>query len=166
MRTKLMAALFSAAIFSAGSASAATENFPYSYAYQGKSNYQFVTGEINFYDNGKFITLGDMQAEGVWEDAWKWVKKYFPLARKVGTIAELIMEVGMPAFHYISDHLAESEITANCNWFYEDYDYWNGDMTDEEKFEYEGSANYDDHEQLSDEEWWALKDFCYEHRPR
>jgi len=159
-----MAALFSAALFSAGSASAATENFPYSYDYQGKSNYQFVTGEINFYDNGKFITLGDMQAEGVWEDAWRWVKKIFPWGRTVATIVEFIREFGIPAMHYLSEQLDEAEITSNCYFFYEYEDYLDGYHDDPES--YEGSQDHMDHEELTDEEYYALKDFCHEHRPR
>jgi len=167
MKTKLIAAAFSAAIFSAGTASAVNGNFSYSPGLQGGLNHhhQITSDEFDFlYENG-FITPEGMHPEG-WEDAWRWVKKFFPHARAVSTIVGFIKEYGIPAMQYLAEHMRKSEITANCEWFYEDEDYWYGEMSEEEAWDYEVSENYEFHAELTDAEWDALQDFCHEQRPR
>jgi len=79
---------------------------------------------------------------------------------------EVIREYGIPAFEYIKKELEESEITWNCERFYEYEDYWDGYMDDEDKWEYEESADFEDHEALTKEQYNELRDFCHEHRPR
>jgi len=162
MKTKLMAALFSASLFGAGTASAKTEN---NYVLNSHNwNYKTITNETGFFSGENLMISGDIQAESVnWTLIWN---KLIPGVGNVLTIAYIINEYGIPAFVYIGAQLDESQITNTCDIFYEYQDYLDGEMSDYDEEGYKDSSDFKGHEELSGDEYYELRDFCYDKRPR
>jgi len=162
MKSKLMVALFSVVLFSTGAVNAATRDFSYQNILLGDSSYHVMAGGTGLGADDGLGRPGDVQANEV----PSWLKKLFPWISGAYTFVEIMKEYGIPAFDYVRDKFSEWEITSNCNFFYQYEDYLDGEMDDEEKEDYEGSMDFEDHEALSSDEYSELKDFCHANRPR
>jgi len=163
MKTKLMAVLFSATLFSAGSASAAADNFSYSNNWVSDSNYRVTLSQYGI--SSEYSSRSrDVQAEGIdFNFIWN---KLIPGVGNLLTIAYIINEYGIPTFLYIKEQLDESQVTNTCERFYEYEDYWNDEMDIYDMQDYEESSDFEEHEMLSTDEYDELRDFCHDQRPR
>jgi len=161
MKKKLLAALLSSALFSAGLANAAVGSSSYADTLQGDSKYQFMIDEYRNYD-GRLKGSEYMHPESfrfIWD-------KLLPEIGKIHLLVTIINEWGIPALVYIAEKLSGGQTDSTCEYFYEYEDYLDDEMDEWDRQEYEDSSAFEEHEELSDEEYYKLKDFCYEERPR
>jgi len=102
-----------------------------------------------------------MQIEKVPKWVTDLITKIFPAVKAVIEIVDLVREYGPTVYNYASDYFAEVEISNMCSDFYDYVDYMNDETDDDHWWSY-----FDDFEEMSDEEYYGLRDFCGKKRPR